>query len=479
MFNKINTQSLFYSILLVFVTTELIVTAGQLISGYNLSYVKGTTTGFVEFSLCLAMCMPALLHLTVKLFARKKPRWFSRTVGGVTLLYLICIAAIIIASRSRASWVAAIMGGMVVGFFHLSSRLNFHLRVWHKIALLLLPALLAGAFYSIKKDSADGRMLIWKITVQELTSGNITLLPREDNFSAFIGQAQEEYFSAKERPWQEQKIAGSPDDAYNEYLQILVEDGLVAFMAVLLLLLLLANTLRKSREETKVPLAGSFVAIVILTFFSYPLRCTTSLTLAVVFLITCGALALRQEKTRIVSLCFAYIGVICWFAYQLREDRRLERALDQSRHIEILCNSKVTDNLLRCYYNLFPFLNDKPEYIIAYSKALLDQKKYKRCIKMLHQAKHLSGDPVFPIVEGKCMEQQKLYADAERLYLKAYYRVPHRIYPLYLLMSMYRDQGRIGKAKVVAAKISRIRPKIPSAEFSAMQDSARVLMSLR
>ncbi|MBP5628689.1 MAG: hypothetical protein J6X27_02465, partial [Bacteroidaceae bacterium] len=117
------------------------------------------------------------------------------------------------------------------------------------------------------------------------------------------------------------------------------------------------------------------------------------------------------------------------------------------------------------------------EYLLAYSKALLENKDYDRCNMIINQAKPLSGDPVFHIVQGKCMEQQKLYSEAEVSYLKAYNRVPHRIYPLFLLMSMYRDQGLISNAKKIAIKISGIKPKIPSAEFYEIQDSARAVLN--
>ena len=470
-------SALFYAILLVGITMELIVTAGQVIGGYNLSYVNGTTSGFIEFSLCLAICMPVLLHLLLKLLCRKRHRTWSRVGGVIIFLYLLGIAAIMIASKSRASWVAAIVGCAIVGYCHLSARRGLRLDLWHKLILLLLPFLLAVAFYSIKKDSADGRMLIWKVTLREVVSGNVTLLPREENFSAFLGDAQERYFSSAERPWEEQRLAGGPDDAYNEYLQILVEDGLVVFVVVILLLLFVVWVLWKSKDNLKVPLAGSFASITILSFFSYPLRCPTSLTLILFVLATCCCVAICKERARVVSLCVAYIGLAIWFIYKFQTDQRLERAIDQSRHIEVLCISKVTDNLLCCYQNLYPFLNDRPEYLLAYSKALLENKDYDRCNMIINQAKPLSGDPVFHIVQGKCMEQQKLYSEAEVSYLKAYNRVPHRIYPLFLLMSMYRDQGLISNAKKIAIKISGIKPKIPSAEFYEIQDSARAVLN--
>ena len=98
---------------------------------------------------------------------------------------------------------------------------------------------------------------------------------------------------------------------------------------------------------------------------------------------------------------------------------------------------------------------------------------------IINQAKHLSGDPVFYIVEGKCMEDQELFSKAEVSYLKAYYRVPHRIYPLYLLMHLYVEQGMENDANDIAGKILSTKPKVPSPEFYQIQDSAKAMLSTR
>ena len=109
MSHKLRPTTLFSAILVVGITIELIVTAGQVIGGYNLSYVNGTTSGFIEFSLCLAICMPVLLHLLLKLLCRKKHRRWLRAGGVVVLVYMLCIAAL-------SSWL--IRGNTRVGITH-------------------------------------------------------------------------------------------------------------------------------------------------------------------------------------------------------------------------------------------------------------------------------------------------------------------------------------------------------------------------
>lgn len=48
------------------------------------------------------------------------------------------------------------------------------------------------------------------------------------------------------------------------------------------------------------------------------------------------------------------------------------------------------------------------------------------------------------------------------MFYKAYYRVPHRIYPLYLLMGLYEKEGRDLEMLEKAHQIVGKKEKVPS-----------------
>lgn len=51
---------------------------------------------------------------------------------------------------------------------------------------------------------------------------------------------------------------------------------------------------------------------------------------------------------------------------------------------------------------------------------------------------------------------------AEKYYLKASFRIPHRLYPLYRLMLLYQEQNEFAKASVMAQMILQKEIKVPS-----------------
>ena len=66
---------------------------------------------------------------------------------------------------------------------------------------------------------------MWKITCRAIAEKPLTGYGIH-NFAAAYGNAQETYFAAGDyEPWEE-RVAGSPEYAFNEYLQAAVELGI-------------------------------------------------------------------------------------------------------------------------------------------------------------------------------------------------------------------------------------------------------------
>ena len=73
--------------------------------------------------------------------------------------------------------------------------------------------------------------------------------------------------------------------------------------------------------------------------------------------------------------------------------------------------------------------------------ALHQAGEYEESTKVLEEGALLSCDPMFEIILGKNAEAMGNYAEAAKLYEKAHYMVPSRLYPLVRLM---RLQVRLG-----------------------------------
>lgn len=54
--------------------------------------------------------------------------------------------------------------------------------------------------------------------------------------------------------------------------------------------------------------------------------------------------------------------------------------------------------------------------------------------------------------------------------------MPNRVYPLYQLMLMYKDNGEITKAKTMARRVLALKPKIESPATREMKNKAKEIM---
>ena len=83
--------------------------------------------------------------------------------------------------------------------------------------MLCLVALASDMLFVLKPDSARGRFFLWRMSVQAAMERPWTG-HGSGNFAAAYGEAQEAYFAAGDyEPWEE-RVAGCPEYAFNEYL---------------------------------------------------------------------------------------------------------------------------------------------------------------------------------------------------------------------------------------------------------------------
>lgn len=112
----------------------------------------------------------------------------------------------------------------------MASYYRAHRRCTVGMAIALVGAVIIigyGIFY-LKKDSANGRLFMWKITCQVIAEAPWS--GHWESFPKIYGEAQEKYFATGNYTEEEERVAGSPEYAFNEYLQLIAEKGLLFFV---------------------------------------------------------------------------------------------------------------------------------------------------------------------------------------------------------------------------------------------------------
>ena len=292
--------------------------------------------------------------------------------------------------------------------------------------------MLIGAFFlwHIKRDSALGRLLLWKISALAIADAPIL---GSGNFAAAYGTAQEEYFANNDTSISEKLAAGSPDYAFNEYLQIGVEYGLLVLIFELLILGLI---IRKSYREKTFGLSGALIAIMVFAFASYPLH--LPVFVAVVILLIFGIIINNSHKAFAILIP---VAVILFSSFNLSSLNQKSTNVSSWTRMQILYRNKCYGDVVNRYSTIYDSMSWNPGFVYEYGHSLYKTKEYEAAIPILENAAHNSADPMILNIIGECHQALQQYDIAETYYLRAANRIPSRLYPHYLLYFLYCDMG--------------------------------------
>jgi hypothetical protein len=185
----------------------------------------------------------------------------------LSLITIVVILMVLPAARSRAAWLGAIAGIAylawhkynLIHFFKQRCHQTLKLFKWvitfrnRTIVAILVLVLLAGSLslYHYKKDSADGRMLIWTVTANIIKDYPL-LGVGQDMFKAHYMDYQADYFRNHPNSKYEQ-VADDNQYAFNELLNTWAENGLIGFLLFIgiVAVVFLSPINHKGHEEHK------------------------------------------------------------------------------------------------------------------------------------------------------------------------------------------------------------------------------------
>lgn len=321
--------------------------------------------------------------------------WYIRFCQIIATISAILCMLVLPASMSRAAWLGFGIACLILAYKELGlCKWVTENRNSASIAAMVLVILLVGSFL-IKRDSAIGRLHIWHMELRAICDNPLTGSGPNTILGTY-GKTQGEYFAEKERCETIVRVAGCPEYAFNEYLRIGVEYGVMAMIVVILaLIVLLVVLIRK-----KTPLGYGLVSLSVFAFFSYPL----------------SMFHIESEAEKI------------W------------------KSVRYLSSYEIYDEVVKEYDGLYSTLSDNYRFLYDYGYALHKLAQYDESNKVLEQGSRMSSDPMFYNIMGKNYEGLNQYEAAEKCYIHAHYMVPSRLYPLILLMEMHVKTGNKAKA---------------------------------
>ena len=414
----------------------------------------------------LAMVLPLCLHHFVRF---RDWKWLitslkiERAAAGVVGVLILCVLP---ATMSRSAWVAALIGCGWVMYMHRDSR-KWKL-LWRRYKkkyvswgigiFLVLIVGGAGAFF-LKPDSALGRLFLWKITCQAIANHPWGC---DKGFAFAYGEAQEAYFAKGDYAEWEERVAGSPEYAFNEYLELTLTQG--PAICIMLIVITFA-CLWAGTQFRRYGVCGAIVTLLVFSFSSYPMHLPAFIVAYVCLLLACG-IGDIIAKPVILSAC-----LIIWTGGFHGKWQREKDACRDWVNARILYHAGAYTAANAAYDKLYPQLREKGTFLFEYGHSLHKAGFYNESNKYLDKALVYCADPMILNVIGKNYQALRCYNWAEELLLASVHRLPGRIYPYYLLAKLYAEPEFLNREKFEEMKriVLMKAPKVHSMAIEEMR----------
>ena len=345
-------------------------------SNHSLYNITGSFRNPGPYAGFLAVILPVALYLALS--SRMRNKCLRQGTVALCWVYVFLCATLLPATLSRAAWIAACVGSGIVlcARYRLRARCILYFRrhrrrawAWLSAACLLLALAGMGAYY-LKKDSADGRLLMWKVTFRVVADAPYTGTG-PGRFAGAYGEAQAAYFASGKGTVQEKHVAGSPEYAFNEFLGIAAERGFPFLVYCLVLLVLAFRCAGRGRQWG---IAGGLAAFLAFSCFSYPLSVWQHrLLFLVLVLLAFGSWSPRGKWQGWLwhsSLWAVFALIVLAGARQAREKRQAEeRWQEEQTYYQMEIYEGTVDNYRRLYEE-FPVLQQDPRFLFEYGQCL-------------------------------------------------------------------------------------------------------------
>ena len=443
------------------------------------------------------------LTVCISLFAAyaiQKQEKYKESIQSKLLYYLVLIVSIVTTAilpltQSRSALLALGISLSILALTNegLSRKIMPYLRKYGLFVLVIVSLLVIGA-YLLKKPSADGRFFIDKMCVKAMYENGWKGVG-VGNFGKAYGETQANYFRKQieekgkdDTDWtaideHDRLTADCPKNAYNEFLFIGVEAGPIA---LLLFITMIVSAIIISIKRDTIWSYG-LISYSVFALFSYPLHVKQLQLLFLVVLASCFADREKNlqithngintqsliNKVRVMNNAIMIVSIVILsttIALRYPQIKLQSQANEAWKKAKQWHQMGYYDYMVEDCDTLLPYFNNDCQFLFDYGQALNKVGKYMESDSVLKLGAKISCDPMFWNVMGNNSLALGDFREAERCYKHAFYMVPNRLYPLYLLTNLYHEEHDSASFLKMQDIAMHFVPKIESENTSQLRD---------
>ena len=274
-------------------------------------------------------------------------------------------------------------------------------------------------------------------------------------------------------------MAGTPDFAFNEYLQIAVEYGV--WVSILLVTVLLVLSMIAGGRKQLAGIDGCLVSLMVFACFSYPLHIPAIVSVwLLTLMVLCGeGLVMIKRKRNAVAVLLPVVvaGLTASMdMYGIYSERT--RAVREWMPVRVLNHSGAFNAAAEEYGKLYDKMSWNKDFCFEYGRALYKARSYGKAEEVLLKAMEVSGDPMILNMLGRNAQESGEYGKAEKYLLRSTRRLPERVYPHYLLVKLYAEPEYFDRIKLIreAECVLNAEPKVNSTAIREMRQEVKKIL---
>lgn len=422
------------------------------------AYMQGAVTGSFDnpagFASCLCIGLPFVAFL-----------WSvdNKYVCHVGWLLVAFIVMAVVLSASRAGIISMVVMGVAYLFWKKKGKWRMG-----RYVLGLAVLLLFVGCYWLKKDSADGRLLIWQCSLEMVKDAPLWG-HGVGSFEAHYMDYQAQYFEEHGQQGRYAMLADNVKHPFNEYIGVLLNFGLVGWGVLAGLVVWLIRCYRRQPSKEKRIAACALVGIGTFSLFSYPFTYpfTWIVTLLCIGLLAKESLQ-RLFASRKIKYVFCVTVLIASLACLYLWGERVRAELKWNKAARLALSGKYEESL-PLYRDLGSVLGDNAYFLYNYAAVLQGSKRYAESLDVALQGRRYWADYDLEIVLGDNYHHLGKSEEAEAYYKHASLMCPSRFQPLYKLFHLYKEVGDVQQMKEIAAAIKTKPMKFKTSSILLMK----------
>lgn len=376
-----------------------------------------------------------------------------------SLTYITAYATIIATllavfpTMSRAGWIGAAVGIVFLYWKNITTYFKSKLMM---IVLGSVALMVVVGVYVMKKDSADGRLFMWRNGVAAFAKSPVMGVGI-GNFAENYSEAQYKYFLNANVLVQENKnidVVGVPTSVFNEVVSLALLLGVVGIALSGFILYC---------KFSMTPMSCMVLSILVASLFSY----TFYIPITVILFIFAIACMDEKRQFSVTSLVFLPLLLLPILNMDVKKEMK---ARQEWKNASMFYSMKSYDAVCEDYPSLLPLLNKNYKFMFEYGHSLNKEGRYEESNTILLKGARRSTDPMFWTIIGNNYLSMKQYKDSEESYLRSYYLCPNRLYPIYLLAKLGDTIRDTAKRDYYGTILIKKTPKVKSSATEEMKE---------